>query len=58
MIKLKFGILVTAKPKIAYVSDAKLAKISPREHNPSAIMCMQIPQKHHLVLSRYVLTDF
>ena len=27
IIKLKFGRLVTAKPKVAYVSDAKLAKI-------------------------------
>ena len=27
MIRLKFGSLVTAKPKVAYVSDAKLAKI-------------------------------
>ena len=27
MIRLKYGSLVIAKPKIAYVSDAKLAKI-------------------------------
>ena len=27
LIRLKWGSLVTAKPKVAYVSDAKLAKI-------------------------------
>ena len=27
LIKLKFGSLVTEKPAVAYVSDAKLAKI-------------------------------